>query len=345
MESKRLSNHNSMKEYCRSSSTRSSLDTIRSSYSNNNNNHLMMIKNIKPKVITDHHSSSPSWKVNNNTNNYNEAEEEAEDQEEEGEGEENYNIINGFSWPPRSYTCSFCKREFRSAQALGGHMNVHRKDRARLRQSPPRDIIHGGQYGITTTTAAAAVAALPPATTSTTAMFINLNPNPNPNPNPTFSSAISTSSRLPPLIPYTSPISSLCYSPFKCFAASSPNDENKKWQPILDYHADHHQAIGLDDDDDHHHSQIMASKGSDLAKMMNHKESVYGDYVRSGINECFVEKNMMMFHHHQNNLKKQVETTANSSTTVRLDLEIGVLGEPKMGSTLDLDLELRLGYS
>ncbi|XP_071720725.1 uncharacterized protein [Rutidosis leptorrhynchoides] len=37
-------------------------------------------------------------------------------------------------WPPRSYTCSFCRREFRSAQALGGHMNVHRRDRARLKQ-------------------------------------------------------------------------------------------------------------------------------------------------------------------------------------------------------------------
>jgi hypothetical protein len=43
------------------------------------------------------------------------------------------------AWPPRSYPCSFCKREFRSAQALGGHMNVHRRDRARLRDglSPP----------------------------------------------------------------------------------------------------------------------------------------------------------------------------------------------------------------
>lgn len=41
------------------------------------------------------------------------------------------------SWPPRSYSCSFCKREFRSAQALGGHMNVHRRDKARLRESPP----------------------------------------------------------------------------------------------------------------------------------------------------------------------------------------------------------------
>ncbi|KAL8548029.1 hypothetical protein ACS0TY_007360 [Phlomoides rotata] len=42
----------------------------------------------------------------------------------------------GFSWPQRNYRCSFCKKEFKSAQALGGHMNVHRRDRARLRLSP-----------------------------------------------------------------------------------------------------------------------------------------------------------------------------------------------------------------
>ncbi|KAF6151315.1 hypothetical protein GIB67_040588 [Kingdonia uniflora] len=47
----------------------------------------------------------------------------------------------GTTWPPRSYTCTFCRREFRSAQALGGHMNVHRRDRARLCQSPPKTII------------------------------------------------------------------------------------------------------------------------------------------------------------------------------------------------------------
>ena len=47
--------------------------------------------------------------------------------------------VNGFPWPPRSYTCSFCRKEFKSAQALGGHMNVHRRDRARLRQSPPAE--------------------------------------------------------------------------------------------------------------------------------------------------------------------------------------------------------------
>ncbi|KAI4303318.1 hypothetical protein MLD38_038964 [Melastoma candidum] len=43
--------------------------------------------------------------------------------------------IMGATWPPRSYTCTFCHREFRLAQALGGHMNVHRKDRAKLNRS------------------------------------------------------------------------------------------------------------------------------------------------------------------------------------------------------------------
>ncbi|CAI8586189.1 unnamed protein product [Vicia faba] len=44
-------------------------------------------------------------------------------------------ILNGSIWPPRFYSCNFCKREFRSAQALGGHMNIHRRDRARLKQN------------------------------------------------------------------------------------------------------------------------------------------------------------------------------------------------------------------
>ncbi|KVI09879.1 probable transcriptional regulator RABBIT EARS [Cynara cardunculus var. scolymus] len=43
--------------------------------------------------------------------------------------------LGGFVWPPRSYSCSFCRREFRSAQALGGHMNVHRRERAKLKQT------------------------------------------------------------------------------------------------------------------------------------------------------------------------------------------------------------------
>ncbi|KAK9057369.1 hypothetical protein SSX86_022209 [Deinandra increscens subsp. villosa] len=44
---------------------------------------------------------------------------------------------DGTSWRQRSFVCNFCKKEFNSAQALGGHMNVHRRDRARLRQSSP----------------------------------------------------------------------------------------------------------------------------------------------------------------------------------------------------------------
>ncbi|KAG2295026.1 hypothetical protein Bca52824_041695 [Brassica carinata] len=40
---------------------------------------------------------------------------------------------------PRSYTCSFCVRGFSNAQALGGHMNIHRRDRANLRQKLMED--------------------------------------------------------------------------------------------------------------------------------------------------------------------------------------------------------------
>ncbi|KAI5665960.1 hypothetical protein M9H77_15813 [Catharanthus roseus] len=35
----------------------------------------------------------------------------------------------------RSYECNFCKKGFSNAQALGGHMNIHRKDKAKLKQA------------------------------------------------------------------------------------------------------------------------------------------------------------------------------------------------------------------
>ncbi|CAA3032544.1 transcriptional regulator TAC1-like [Olea europaea subsp. europaea] len=34
----------------------------------------------------------------------------------------------------KSYSCTFCKKGFSNAQALGGHMNIHRKDRAKLKE-------------------------------------------------------------------------------------------------------------------------------------------------------------------------------------------------------------------
>ncbi|KAE9447768.1 hypothetical protein C3L33_20332, partial [Rhododendron williamsianum] len=64
--------------------------------------------------------------------------------EEKAFAEDAAGVLGGCVWPPRSYSCSFCRREFRSAQALGGHMNVHRRDRARLKLSPntTHDLIH-----------------------------------------------------------------------------------------------------------------------------------------------------------------------------------------------------------
>ncbi|KAL4312047.1 hypothetical protein GQ457_01G017440 [Hibiscus cannabinus] len=41
----------------------------------------------------------------------------------------------------KSYTCSFCKRGFSNAQALGGHMNIHRRDRAKLRESSEESLL------------------------------------------------------------------------------------------------------------------------------------------------------------------------------------------------------------
>ncbi|GMN60096.1 hypothetical protein TIFTF001_029188 [Ficus carica] len=69
--------------------------------------------------------------------------------EEQAFAEDASGPLGGCIWPPRSYSCSFCRREFRSAQALGGHMNVHRRDRARLKQSPPelhREILHQNHH-------------------------------------------------------------------------------------------------------------------------------------------------------------------------------------------------------
>ncbi|MCE3050614.1 hypothetical protein HAX54_047671 [Datura stramonium] len=44
------------------------------------------------------------------------------------------NELQGISHVNKCYRCSFCKRGFSNAQALGGHMNIHRKDRAKLRE-------------------------------------------------------------------------------------------------------------------------------------------------------------------------------------------------------------------
>ncbi|KAG4969045.1 Transcriptional regulator SUPERMAN [Glycine soja] len=119
--------------------------------------------------------------------------------------------VNGFPWPPRSYTCSFCRKEFKSAQALGGHMNVHRRDRARLRQSsPPTHEVQGQAAG---------------------PIRLNLNLNPNNNsasssslsllpPPPSSSSATTTT--LKPVVTCTLPL-------FVSPTPPSPSSELKRW--------------------------------------------------------------------------------------------------------------------
>ncbi|KAL9410814.1 hypothetical protein AB3S75_044563 [Citrus x aurantiifolia] len=164
-----------------------------------------MERNIMSSGLKDHkigsrftRDSISSSNGYNNQNSGNKMKDSCQQRQQQSYGEE---YLSGFSWPPRSYTCSFCKREFRSAQALGGHMNVHRRDRARLRISPPtpKDIIvnnniNNGQYPL---------------------LNLNLNPNPNPNPNPNFST--------PPLV---SPFSSLSSQ-----SSTSPS-EIKKWSAL-----------------------------------------------------------------------------------------------------------------
>ncbi|KAL2485961.1 Transcriptional regulator SUPERMAN [Abeliophyllum distichum] len=90
-------------------------------------------------------------------------------------------LSQGFSWPQKNYRCSFCKKEFKSAQALGGHMNVHRRDRARMKLSPSPNC-----------------------------------PNSNPNPNPIFSSSSSSPSSTARFSPYMT-----CHSSFNSFSPPS----------------------------------------------------------------------------------------------------------------------------
>ncbi|WOH01753.1 hypothetical protein DCAR_0521138 [Daucus carota subsp. sativus] len=56
-----------------------------------------------------------------------------EDSTNSSSGEESDQVELHNSGLSRSYECVFCKRGFTTAQALGGHMNIHRKDKAKTR--------------------------------------------------------------------------------------------------------------------------------------------------------------------------------------------------------------------
>ncbi|CAI9107676.1 OLC1v1007089C1 [Oldenlandia corymbosa var. corymbosa] len=107
-------------------------------------------------------------------------------------------------WPERNYRCSFCKKEYKSAQALGGHMNVHRRDRARMRLSSPSSSV----------------------VENSTPLVINTT---NPYPNHTIASSSSSAS---PSSSLACQLSSPCnmmtqYCPFSSPSSASITDEEK----------------------------------------------------------------------------------------------------------------------
>ncbi|PON65520.1 Zinc finger transcription factor [Trema orientale] len=118
----------------------------------NNQDHHQLNPNTltTPSTFTTTTSTAPTpWMWNPKAHHHNQEAEE-DSWEVRAFAEDTGNVM-GTTWPPRSYTCAFCRREFRSAQALGGHMNVHRRDRARLHQvmPPPNSIINHHHHATT----------------------------------------------------------------------------------------------------------------------------------------------------------------------------------------------------
>lgn len=110
-----------------------------SQYNHHHPNHLLLLESLplqNPNFFFSP-SSSPSPSSSSSSASFwimwnpRDPQEEDDSWEVRAFAQDTTNIM-GTTWPPRSYTCTFCRREFRSAQALGGHMNVHRRDRARL---------------------------------------------------------------------------------------------------------------------------------------------------------------------------------------------------------------------
>nr|XP_043619585.1 zinc finger protein 10-like [Erigeron canadensis] len=71
---------------------------------------------------------------------------------------------------PRSYECNFCKRGFTNAQALGGHMNIHRKDKAKFKHSSASSMTTTQTKSIVESSSSTRPRLSPSPTTTTTAI-------------------------------------------------------------------------------------------------------------------------------------------------------------------------------
>lgn len=220
--------------------------------------------------------------------------------------------LGGCIWPPRSYSCSFCMREFRSAQALGGHMNVHRRDRARLKQclinpNTPQLLSHHHNHD-----------------SNISLHNYNLDPDHCSFPSNNYNSRVSATKdhELPFLYPFSSSSSSAAADPCSgSFLDSKPRSERNSREESEDWIWLGH---GGDGDNDHDHVE------TDLCVGLN---SVVGGNRSRRTRSCGDD-----------------ESDCKKTTTIpffinHCHLQSQVI-ELKAGPSLeDLDLELRLGDS
>ncbi|OMO93201.1 Zinc finger, C2H2-like protein [Corchorus olitorius] len=201
------------------------------SQQNNQNHHQLQHQHRAPNP-----TPPSSWMWNNPNSKAQQPQEDDDSWEVRAFAEDTGNVM-GTTWPPRSYTCTFCRREFRSAQALGGHMNVHRRDRARLHQTQPTGAVAINPASSSPTTTSSSTLLIPTqefATNGGLCLLYQL-----PNPNGVFTSpsmnacSIESPSTLLSISPY--PSSNLMAAPSINFPVTPPPGLNINNSPSLCY--------------------------------------------------------------------------------------------------------------
>ncbi|KAK8688854.1 hypothetical protein V6N13_087592 [Hibiscus sabdariffa] len=230
--------------------------------------------------------------------------------EEQAFAEDAAGPLGGCIWPPRSYSCSFCGREFRSAQALGGHMNVHRRDRARLKQSPPTDPHHHDDHQNHGNPFSPLGFQCQPREVS------NFAYSPNPNSLPPCKENCLEQALLPPLV------------------QESPNKSPKSWS-------------NLADDRYYHFSHLRADDGDKSPRILESECRVEADYVQttdlsSSLNLVVRETRPPTSGSKQDMItvgckRKRTDDHHHIPTTLPLFLK-------PVSAEDDIDLELRLGH-
>ncbi|KAK9945147.1 hypothetical protein M0R45_010676 [Rubus argutus] len=205
------------------------------------------------------------------------------------------------SWSSKNFTCSFCKREFKSAQALGGHMNVHRRDRARLRLLPPNLIL---------------------SSSSSSEYSPYPNPKPSPNPKSYFSSSSlpSSSSSLSGANRYFPQLLSTSGSTYMSTPSSGTSDHKNRKLMIFDSGSHQHRVPAF----------LNPNKGIMRGSALDYEA---GDQLNgfSG----FAQK------HHLDDDFKALKEDKKHINMIRVDLNMGLrIKDPNYKEEVDLELRL-----